>query len=136
MYPKNKRTIFLAESQRTQLMVGPRLHLQRILEGHFEPEYFYSLIGVFNIAVALCYRSRHRDLHLYEETQSFLAKLLLDQRTPDEMESAIIRAAFNKVDLFLRNQQKATLARAVAYVEQHIAGGRAIPLRELAELSD
>ncbi len=117
----------MTNTEQTDLLIVPRLHLQAGLSGQFELEHLYSLAGVFNIAGTLAnYRHRRELEAVFDAAQQIVAVLIRDVRSPTDDEAKVVIEGFNAADRYIRKQRKPDLARAIAYVDRRIAKGDAL----------
>lgn len=119
----------ITPAQHDELLLGPRLHLQMLVDGHAELPYLYSVAGVFNIAVALSHlQSNGHAQAQFGTAQEMVFNLIREKRAPIPEESSLLVAAINAASALLRRQTTSNLTRAIAYVEQMIASGDALAL--------
>lgn len=121
---RSQATKLLKPTERTELMVAPRLHLQMILAGQLDLEYLHSVAGVFNIASALAnYRHRRELEESFGRSQLIMANLIQELRLPTDNETLQVTSSFNAADRLISSQNKTDLAKVITYVDRRIARG-------------
>jgi hypothetical protein len=132
MRKKSKRIVRpsakpLTPKQRSDIIIGPRIHLHQLLSQHYDISYICSVAGVFNIAGILALQLERADLQPhFEAAQELILKLIHDKRAPTEEEAPLLRDAFNIADEWLSIQNTADLTRALIYSDREVAKGNTI----------
>lgn len=114
----------LTQPELVQLMLKPHLHLaQLVREGQPNPWYLSSIVGVFNVAMALAYMHKDiRSIHLYESVQHILQEVAAQGISSPEAALRLSKV-FSIADQYISAQSKADLLRAIRLVEYQIATG-------------
>lgn len=96
--------------------------------------YQQSVLGVFNIAVALSHLLRHAELQRqFQDALTLLVAIIEQARLPNESEVAFLNTCFNKAETTIGIQSKASLTRAIEYIDKQIAEGKGVPARRSGE---
>lgn len=120
----------LTEPELVEVMLAPHLHLQQLVAtGEPNPYYLASIIGVFNVAVALAYMHKDkRSISLYESIQHAMLDVARDGIADPETAERLQRV-FAIADNYIAIQSKADVLRAIRLVEIQIAHGEgSVPL--------
>lgn len=111
----------LAPNQHAALMIGPRLHLQQILDNVVSIDFQISVLGVYNLASALSTLQQDaQKQRIYGAAQDLMALLIQEQRPPLPAESAYLRQSFNTADNMIGIQNKRQLLRALDLAQNTI----------------
>ena len=116
--------IRLSEPELVQIMLKPHLHLALLLaEGQPNPYYLASIVGVFNVAMALAYMHKDiRSIHLYESIQQTLLDVATHGIATPETGLRLSKV-FTIADQYIAIQAKTDILRAIRLVEYQIAHG-------------
>lgn len=114
----------LSEPELVQIMLKPHLHLALLLdEGQPNPYYLASVVGVFNVAMALAYMHKDiRSIHLYESIQQTLLDVAAHGVATPEAGLRLAKV-FTIADQYIAIQAKTDILRAIRLVEYQIANG-------------
>ncbi|MDE2440648.1 MAG: hypothetical protein KGP14_06460 [Betaproteobacteria bacterium] len=120
----NPMAVRLSEPELVQFMLRPHVHLSLLLsEGRPNPLYLSSIIGIFNVAMALAYMHKDiRSIHLYESIQRPLLEVATVGISTPELGQRL-RRVFTIADRYISAQAKADLLRAIRLVEHELAHG-------------
>ena len=114
----------LTPKERVDFMIGPRLHLQMLLNQHYSLPYICSLVGIFNVSEVLALLLERPDLQVhFASAQEVVLQLAEQNRAPTATEGALLRDAFNISDALIGLQNTATIARAMHYANHELATG-------------
>lgn len=122
----NPMAVRLSEPELVQLMLRPHVHLSLLLsEGQPNPYYLSSIIGIFNVAMALAYMHKDiRSIHLYESIQQPLLDVAAAGISTPEIGLRLSKV-FTIADQYIAAQAKTDLLRAIRLVEHQLAHGYA-----------
>ncbi len=123
-HANNPMAVRLAEPELVQIMLRPHLHLAQLLsDGQPNPYYLSSIIGVFNVAMALAYMHKDiRSIHLYESIQQNLLDVAtVGIATPEA--GLRLSKVFTIADQYIAAQAKTDILRAIRLVEHQLAHG-------------
>lgn len=132
--PPHRLQTRLTVTEAAKLLVIPRMHLNQLMSGIFEPEYAATLGTIMNLAVALA--DWHKKEHLigpFERGQVIVARLLMDKRPPSADEASELAIYFDAADRFICQQRKVILAKAISYVERRLEQGISTSIADVAE---
>ena len=116
----------ITPAQHAELMLIPRVHLEMVLTQVIDPNYQQSVLGVFNLGVALCHlRNKVQLQGPFEAAQGVMVALIKEARCPTREESVLLTQCFNLADRTIGVQSKASMVRAIEFVDQLIARGQA-----------
>lgn len=120
----NPMAVRLSEPEFVQIMLRPHLHLSQLLaEQARNPFYLSSVIGVFNVAMALAYMHKDiRSIHLYESIQPTLLEVAANGISSPETGLRLSRV-FTIADQYIAAQAKTDILRAIRLVEYQLAHG-------------
>jgi hypothetical protein len=120
----NPMAVRLSEPELVQIILRPHLHLAMLLsEGKPEPYYLSSVVGVFNVAMALAYMHKDiRSIHLYESIQQTLLDVAASGISTPEIGLRLSKV-FTIADQYIAAQAKADILRAIRLVEHQLAHG-------------
>ena len=111
--------MLISPAQHDDLMLGARLHLELVLTQEAVRDYQLSVLGVFNIAVALAHHQKKTPLQQhYEAAQLVMVELIQRQRPPDPVEGYLLRQTFNEADRYIGFQTQAKLVQAIEFASQ------------------
>ena len=103
----------------------PRMHLEMVLTQATNLDYQHSVLGVFNLGMALSHLKNKLQMQQeFEAAQRIMGNLIDEARCPTQEESVLLRQCFNLVDHTIGTQSKLTLIRAIELIDRPIAGGR------------
>ena len=131
MRKRSKRVVrpvstLISESQHSKLMLSPRMHFQLMLTQPPNADYQFSVLGVFNIAVAISHLQKKRQTQqTYENAQIVLMRLIQESRIPTYEEREFLTTCFNSADWMIGIQNRTSLVNAIKFVDQCIASGNA-----------
>lgn len=120
----NPMAVRLSEPELVQIMLRPHLHLSQLLsDGQPNPYYLSSIVGVFNVAMALAYMHKDiRAIHLYESIQQNLLDVAATGICTAEL-GLRLRKMFAIADQYIAAQAKTDILRAIRLVEHQLAHG-------------
>ena len=113
--------MLITPNQHAELMLAPRLHLEMMLTQAANLNYQQSVLGVFNLAVALAHlKNKPQILTQFEAAQRIMSQLIQGARSPSQEESDFLRQSFNLADRHFGMQSGANLVRAFDVVDRTI----------------
>lgn len=120
----NHTAMRLSGPEMVQILLRPHLHLAQLLsEGEANPYYLASIVGVFNVAMALAYMHKDiRSIHLYESIQQTLLDIAAHGIATQETGLRLSKV-FTIADQYIACQAKGDILRAIRLVEYQIAHG-------------
>ena len=123
----------LSESECVNLMLAPRLHLEMLLNATVITPYdLLSVVGVFNVATALAYLNKDkRAITLYESVQQSVLAIAQHGEDSPELRDHL-RRVFNVADVYIVQQSRQNVLRAINLVEYQIKSGEGTTLMPVA----
>jgi hypothetical protein len=120
----NPMAVRLSEPEFVQIMLRPHVHLALLLsEAQPNPYYLSSIIGVFNVAMALAYMHKDiRSIHLYESIQPILLDVAASGVSNPETGLRLSKV-FTIADQYIATQAKTDILRAIRLVEYQLVHG-------------
>lgn len=107
------------------------MHLTLLLDGQYDDAYLASVLGLFNIGIALAGLSgSSARVSNFERAQRIVAEMARDMVVPDDRSLVFLKSCFNNLDHYIGVQNKSQLLRATKYVSDQIESGQAISVRE------
>ena len=117
----------ITPAQHAELMLMPRMHLEMVLTQAINLNYQQSVLGVFNLGVALSHlRGKPQLQDQFEAAQQVMVNLIKGPRGPTADEGLLLSRCFNTADRMIGIQSRANLIRAIEFVDQRIASGHAV----------
>jgi hypothetical protein len=111
--------MLITPNQHAELMLAPRLHLEMMLTQTANLNYQQSVLGVFNLAVALAHQQKKPQIRTqFEAAQRIMSQLILGGRSPSQEENDFLRQSFNLADRHFGIQSGTNLARAFDFVDR------------------
>ena len=113
--------MLITPNQHAELMLAPRLHLEMMLTQTANLNYQQSVLGVFNLAVALAHLQHKPQIQTqFEAAQQIMSQLIQGARSPSHEEGDFLRQSFNLADRRFGMQSGANLVRAFDFVDRTI----------------
>ena len=115
---------FITPALHSELILIPCMHLEMVLTQATNLDYQHSVLGGFNLGVALSHlKSKLEMQHEFEAAQQIMVNLIAEARCPTHEEGVRLRQCFNLADRTIGTQSKLNLIRAIELIDRPIAGG-------------
>lgn len=113
------KTSLLTPQEQVELLIAPRVHLDLILARQRNADYFQSVIGLFDLAIALANRlGQAAHSANYERAQWALESMARGFPSANEAELDVVRASFNQACRAICREDRRRLAEAAVGAEQ------------------
>ena len=124
---KGPISALISPNEHATIMLLPRMHLELMLNQAVELKYQQSVLGIFNIAVAIAHFQENEAMQRqYQAAQDVMVQLIREERQPTAAERAFLLQCFNVADRTIGIQNKVQLVRAIEFVDRIIADGDAV----------
>ena len=112
----------ISQGQHTDLVLKPRIHLELLLTEAVNVHYQRSVLGVFDLAVALADLQGDRQTQdRFVAAQRVMYQLIYAGRSPGPQEADFLCQSFNQADHIFGRQSHTSFARALDAVDEIIA---------------
>jgi hypothetical protein len=125
------KATLLTPQEQVELLIAPRVHLDLILARHRNAAYLQSVIGLFDMAIALAnLLGQTVQSANYERAQWTLESMARGIPSADDAELDIVRASFNQACRAICREDRRRLAEAT------IGAERRSEMRRLRSISE
>lgn len=115
-------SLLITPSQHMGLVLVPRMHLEMMLTQTVNMHYQRSVLGMFDLAVALAIlQNKPQTRDRFEMARQIMYLLIHGSRKPDVKEADFLCRSFNQADQYFGIQSRAMLIRAFDFVDMMIA---------------
>lgn len=118
---------FLTFKQHRALALLPSMALQLLKAGSATREHWVSLIGFFNIGIALAFLEHNNEfIEQAQEAQDFIVALEPDDNNlyalPQDERTEHVMALFNAIEYHLKTQHYHVVEKALVYINRALDG--------------